>query len=145
RLVAGRGLDRRGREMEGHGDVELRIRRAGRNWNRRAKTRRSGLEASALSVEPMTESRVESPRRPIRSYVVRQGRFSPAQQRARELLLPRFGVAFAAAPLDFEVVFGRKAPTVLEIGFGMGGWTAPIAGGMPGQDGLVRAGHGPGA
>ena len=87
----------------------------------------------------MTESRVESPRRPIRSYVLRQGRFSPAQQRARELLLPRFGVAFAAAPLDFEVVFGRKAPTVLEIGFGMGESTAAIAEAMPDHDFLAVA------
>jgi len=92
----------------------------------------------------MTESRVESPRRPIRSYVLRQGRFSPAQQRARELLLPRFGVAFAAAPLDFEVVFGRKAPTVLEIGFGMGESTAAIAEAMPDHDFLAVDVHGPG-
>src|SRR5438046_1800521 len=36
---------------------------------------------------------------PIRSYVLRQGRFSPAQQRAYQELLPRFGVAHRAAPL----------------------------------------------
>ena len=92
----------------------------------------------------MTESRAGTLHRPIRSYVLRQGRFSPAQQRARELLLPRFGVPFAATPLDFEVAFGRKAPTVLEIGFGMGETTAAIAEAMPDHDFLAVDVHGPG-
>ena len=67
------------------------------------------------------------PHRPIRSFVLRQGRMSPAQQRALESLLPRFGIPFAPAPLDFDRVFGRRAPRVLEIGFGMGETTAAIA------------------
>ena len=49
---------------------------------------------------------------------------SPAQQRALDTLLPRLGVAVRAAPLDFDRVFGRTAPRVLEIGFGMGETTA---------------------
>ncbi|HVO87499.1 MAG TPA: tRNA (guanosine(46)-N7)-methyltransferase TrmB [Casimicrobiaceae bacterium] len=66
-------------------------------------------------------------RRPIRSYVLRQGRMSPAQQRACEQLMPRLGVPFADALLDFESLFGRAAPVVLEVGFGMGETTAAIA------------------
>jgi tRNA (guanine-N7-)-methyltransferase len=65
--------------------------------------------------------------RPIRSYVLRQGRMSPAQQRACDELMPRWGVAFRATPLDFAATFGRVAPVVLEIGFGMGETTAEIA------------------
>jgi tRNA (guanine-N7-)-methyltransferase len=92
----------------------------------------------------MNEPRVGTFRRPIRSFVLRQGRFSPAQQRARELLLPRFGIPFAPAPLDFDAAFGRKAPRILEIGFGMGETTAAIAEAMPEHDFLAVDVHGPG-
>ena len=83
-------------------------------------------------------------RRPIRSFVLRQGRMSPAQQRALDALLPRFGVPFHAAPLDFDRLFGRRAPRVLEIGFGMGETTAAIAQARPGDDFLCVEVHGPG-
>ncbi|HTS23924.1 MAG TPA: tRNA (guanosine(46)-N7)-methyltransferase TrmB [Casimicrobiaceae bacterium] len=83
-------------------------------------------------------------RRPIRSYVLRQGRFTPAQQRARDRLLPRFGIEFAPALLDCEAAFGRQAPTILEIGFGMGETTAAIAQAMPECDFLAVDVHGPG-
>jgi tRNA (guanine-N7-)-methyltransferase len=92
----------------------------------------------------MNESRTGTPHRPIRSYVLRQGRFSPAQQRVRELLLPRFGIPFAATPLDFDFAFGRQAPRILEIGFGMGETTAAIAEAMPDHDFLAVDVHGPG-
>ena len=84
------------------------------------------------------------PQRPIRSYVLRQGRMSPAQQRACDELLPRYGVAFAPAPLDFAFVFGRRAPVVLEIGFGMGETTAAIAEAHPDVDFLGVEVHLPG-
>jgi tRNA (guanine-N7-)-methyltransferase len=51
---------------------------------------------------------------------------SPAQQRACDELLPRFGVV-ASQPLDFAALFGNAHPVVLEIGFGMGETTAAIA------------------
>ncbi len=69
---------------------------------------------------------------------------SPAQQRALETLLPRFGVPFAAALLEFDRLFGRRAPRVLEIGFGMGETTAAIAQARPGDDFLCVEVHGPG-
>ncbi|MGE5169034.1 MAG: tRNA (guanosine(46)-N7)-methyltransferase TrmB [Rudaea sp.] len=67
------------------------------------------------------------PRRPIRSFVLRQGRMSPAQQRACDALYPRYGIADQDAPLDFAALFGNRNPVVLEIGFGMGETTAAIA------------------
>jgi tRNA (guanine-N7-)-methyltransferase len=83
-------------------------------------------------------------RRPIRSYVLRQGHFSPAQQRARAELLPRYGIAFAPAAIGFDATFGRIAPRVLEIGFGMGETTAAIAEAMPAHDFIAVDVHGPG-
>ncbi len=65
--------------------------------------------------------------RRIRSFVTRAGRTSPAQQRARDTLGARYVVPFAAHPVDWTRAFGRKAPVVLEIGFGMGAATAVIA------------------
>jgi len=64
---------------------------------------------------------------PIRSFVLRQGRVSNAQRRAVDTLLSVYGIAYAPGALDFEQVFGRRAPTILEIGFGMGETTARIA------------------
>ena len=92
----------------------------------------------------MTEPRAGAMRRPIRSFVLRQGRFSPAQQRARDSLLPRFGVPFTTAPLDFDVIFRRKAPRILEIGFGMGETTALIAQTLPECDFVAVDVHAPG-
>jgi len=83
-------------------------------------------------------------KRHIRSYVLRQGRVSPAQQRACETLLPRFGIAYAAQALDLEQAFGRSAPKILEIGFGMGDSTATIALAHPENDYLALEVHTPG-
>jgi tRNA (guanine-N7-)-methyltransferase len=83
-------------------------------------------------------------RRPVRSFVLRQGRMSPAQQRAIDTLLPRFGIPHQATRLDLERAFGRNAPRILEIGFGMGETTAVIAQARPGDDFLGVEVHGPG-
>jgi len=73
-------------------------------------------------------------RTPIRSYVLRGGRLGPGQQRALTELGPRFVLPFAATPLDALAVFGRRAPLVLEIGFGMGDATAQVAAAAPERD-----------
>jgi len=83
-------------------------------------------------------------RRPIRSFVLRQGRFSPAQRRAHSELLPRFGIAFSPTPVDLPAVFGRSAPKILEVGSGMGETTAAIAQAMPECDFLAIEVHAPG-
>ena len=82
--------------------------------------------------------------RPIRSYVLRQGRVSNAQQRAYDTLLPEFGIPFAHELLDLDRVFGRRAPKILEIGFGMGETTAAIAAAHPDNDYLGIDVHTPG-
>jgi tRNA (guanine-N7-)-methyltransferase len=82
--------------------------------------------------------------RPIRSFVLRQGRLSPAQQRALDELTPRYGLAYAAGPVDFDAVFGRRAPRVLEIGCGMGETTAAIAAARPDTDFVGVEVHAPG-
>jgi len=87
---------------------------------------------------------IERPHRPIRSFVLRQGRMSPAQRRAFDALMPTFGIPFAPAPLDFDRAFGRAAPRFLEIGFGMGETTATIADARPADDFLGIEVHTPG-
>lgn len=82
--------------------------------------------------------------RPIRSYVLREGRMSEAQQRNIDTLMPVLGLPYAPAPLDFAVAFGRVAPTILEIGFGMGETTAKIAAARPEHNFLALEVHGPG-
>jgi tRNA (guanine-N7-)-methyltransferase len=80
----------------------------------------------------------------IRSYVLRQGRFTDAQRAARERLLPRYGIPFRAEPLDLAAAFARAAPTVLEVGFGMGETTAEIAQANPQTNSLGIEVHAPG-
>ena len=72
-----------------------------------------------------------SPHPPIRSFVLRQGRVSNAQRRAVDTLLSVYGIAYVPGALDFEQLFGRRAPTILEIGSGMGETTASIARSQP--------------
>jgi tRNA (guanine-N7-)-methyltransferase len=81
---------------------------------------------------------------PIRSYVLRQGRFSPGQQRAYAEWLPKLGVPYAPVPLDFPALFGRRAPVVVEVGSGMGETTALIARENPDTDYLAIEVHAPG-
>jgi tRNA (guanine-N7-)-methyltransferase len=82
--------------------------------------------------------------REIRSYVLRQGRTTPSQQRAFEELFPRFGIPFSERMLDFSETFARTAPVVLEIGSGMGESTAQIALAHADTDYLAIEVHGPG-
>jgi len=82
--------------------------------------------------------------RPIRSYVLRQGRTSAAQQRALKTLYARYGLPYAPSAIDPRQVFGRDAPLVLEIGSGMGETTAAIAAAHPDTDFIAVEVHGPG-
>ena len=72
--------------------------------------------------------------RAVRSYVLRAGRMGSGQQRALAELGPRFVLPFQAAPLAVEQVFGRRAPCIVEVGFGMGAATAEIAAARPDVD-----------
>ena len=78
--------------------------------------------------------------RPIRSYVLRQGRTTPAQARALETLYPKYGIAFSHQHISSP----RGAPLILEIGSGMGETTAEIAKAHPEVDFVAVEVHGPG-
>jgi tRNA (guanine-N7-)-methyltransferase len=82
--------------------------------------------------------------RPLRSFVLRAGRLGTGQQRALEELGPRYLLPYTAQPLDLDAVFGRHAPRVLEIGFGMGDATAQVAAALPGTDFIGVEVHTPG-
>jgi tRNA (guanine-N7-)-methyltransferase len=59
--------------------------------------------------------------RAIRSFVTRAGRITEAQERALQILWPKYGVEFeASAPANLDTLFGRQAPRSVEIGFGNG-------------------------
>ena len=70
----------------------------------------------------------------IRSFSGRRGHFTAGQRQAYETLLDRWAIPYRADRLDPALAFGRQAPLVLEIGFGMGETTARIAQGRPGTD-----------
>jgi tRNA (guanine-N7-)-methyltransferase len=82
--------------------------------------------------------------RAIRSFVVRAGRMGTGQMRALEELGPRYVLPWSDQPMDPQTVWGRTAPVVLEIGFGMGGATAEIARHRPEVDFLGVEVHTPG-
>jgi tRNA (guanine-N7-)-methyltransferase len=85
------------------------------------------------------------PDRGIRTYVLRAGRLTDAQKRALDELGPRYCLPFdPSAPLDAGVAFGRTAPVVAEIGFGMGQATWKIAQENPGVSYLGIEVHTPG-
>lgn len=76
----------------------------------------------------------DHPHREIRSFVKREGRLTPGQQRALDELFPRFGVTIDAdtpRPLNLPELFGRDAPVTLEIGFGNGEAMATMAAAAP--------------
>ena len=80
----------------------------------------------------------------IKSFVRRAGRTTAGQAKAFEALGPRFILPYRAAPLDAAAAFGRSAPLVLEIGFGMGEATAHIARVRPDDNFLCCEVHEPG-
>lgn len=78
-------------------------------------------KTDADSTEVACDAGASGPhRRAIRSFVVRAGRMTTAQQRAWRELWPQWGIVDADTPVDFAATFGRAAPVTLEIGFGNG-------------------------
>jgi tRNA (guanine-N7-)-methyltransferase len=82
--------------------------------------------------------------RRVRSFVRRQGRMTEGQHRLLEQLWPRYGIANDNTPLDLDTIFGRAAPHVVEIGFGMGDSLLQMAADAPEQDFLGIEVHRPG-
>jgi tRNA (guanine-N7-)-methyltransferase len=73
--------------------------------------------SNALRGQPFTG---DGQHRQVRSFVLRQGRITQSQERAMRELWPRHGVDYTGTPRDLHTLFGRDAPSVLEIGFGNG-------------------------
>ncbi|MFV0600837.1 MAG: tRNA (guanosine(46)-N7)-methyltransferase TrmB [Brachymonas sp.] len=98
--------------------------------------------ASSNAASPVPAA-VAHPRM-VRSFVRRAGRVTTGQARAYAELGQQFLLPFQESPLDFFAAFGREAPSVLEIGFGMGEATAHIAAHMPHINFLCCEVHAPG-
>jgi tRNA (guanine-N7-)-methyltransferase len=88
--------------------------------------------------------RAGRPLRTVRSFVVRAGRMTVAQQRAWQELWPRHGIDTGDRPLDFVQAFGREARRTLEIGFGNGESLVALAAAHPDRDFLGIEVHRPG-
>jgi tRNA (guanine-N7-)-methyltransferase len=86
----------------------------------------------------------EAPRRSVRSFVIRAGRMTEGQKQAVSELWPQYGLEVADGRLDQQAVFGRVAPLVFEIGFGMGGSLAEMAQAHPEYDYIGVEVHAPG-
>lgn len=82
--------------------------------------------------------------RRIRSFVLREGRMTPAQQRAFDEHWARFGIDYTATPQDYTARFDRTVPRVLEIGFGNGEALAWASENDLGRDFIGVEVHGPG-
>ncbi|WP_038209941.1 tRNA (guanosine(46)-N7)-methyltransferase TrmB [Xenophilus azovorans] len=111
------------------------------------------LQSAAVIADPTPEQQPQDlpagdpdhpAHRRIKSFVRRAGRTTEAQARAYADWGPTYLLPYREAPLDFAAAFGRQAPTVLEIGFGMGEATAHIAAVRPQDDFLCCEVHEPG-
>ncbi len=105
---------------------------------------------STLSFAAMTVSK-EKPtakstlkQRPIRSFVLRTGRTTAGQRRAMRELWPLYGIALSPTEIEFDKLFTRAAPVILEIGFGNGDNLVSMACGAPKDNFLGIEVHEPG-
>lgn len=93
----------------------------------------------------MTEEfRPEYKKKSIRSFVIRAGRMTDAQKKAFETYWPQYGLSLFDGPLHSQDTFGRQAPLVLEIGFGMGASLLEMAKNEPDKDFIGIEVHPPG-
>lgn len=103
-----------------------------------AETNEAELTTDAEKIEATTD------KHRIKSFVLRQGRLSQAQQNAIDAMWPRFGLELEPSLLDFKTLFGREAPTIVEIGFGMGSSLASMAEAHPENNYIGIEVHRPG-
>ncbi len=82
--------------------------------------------------------------RQIRSFSCRQGRLTKGQLRALDEIWPVYGIEYDEQPLDFDQLFSRQAPRVLEVGFGNGSSLAAMAKKQPEVDFIGIEVHRPG-
>ena len=84
------------------------------------------------------------PLRTVKSFVRRQGRMTPGQDRGIEHGWPSFGLSLQQGVLDYAAVFARSVPVVFEIGFGMGESLATMAKAEPDKNFIGVEVHRPG-
>ncbi len=102
-------------------------------------------EETSIYRRRVFEESEDPTKRKIRSFVLRQGRLTPAQERAFLSGWPVYGLEYQKEPLDISQTFGREeSKKILEIGFGMGDATAKIAQTLPENDFLAVEVHAPG-
>ena len=82
--------------------------------------------------------------RPVRSFVIRQGRMTGSQKRALAQHWANYGLSIESGPIDPEQLFGRTAPLIMEIGYGMGSSLAAMAESEPDHDFIGVEVHPPG-
>lgn len=97
-----------------------------------------------IFVNGKTPMQIDKPRREIKSFVRREGRLTPGQQKALDSLWPLWGIDETDTPLDLTALFGRDNPKVLEIGFGNGASLAEMAANQPDMDFIGVEVHRPG-
>lgn len=88
--------------------------------------------------------KTDYPKRTIKSFVLRQGRMTASQHKAREQLWPNYGIELEDKILDFETVYKNRNPVTIEIGFGMGESLVAMAKQYPERNFLGIEVHGPG-
>ena len=109
-----------------------------------ASTLASGLPSASTTPAQASSLMLPPLPRTIRSFVRRTGRTTAGQARAFESVGPVALISYAQAAINLVAIFNRQAPTVLEIGFGMGEATAHIAASMPATNFLCCEVHTPG-
>ncbi len=90
------------------------------------------------------EIKPEYKQKAIRSYVIRGGRITEGQKKAFDRAWPDYGLSLFDGPIDYSVIFGREAPVVLEVGFGMGDSLLQMAKEQPEKDFIGIEVHPPG-
>jgi tRNA (guanine-N7-)-methyltransferase len=109
-----------------------------------SRTLSSIISRMTESIEHLNKD-TDNTHRPIRSFVLRQGRLTKGQERALETGWPIYGVDYQDQLFDLELAFKREhSNKILEIGFGMGDATAKIAQALPDTDFLAVEVHTPG-
>ena len=104
----------------------------------------NGKPAPATDPVAGRSSSETAARRPVRSFVLRGGRLTEAQERTLVELWPRFGIDADRGPLNLHDLFGNTHPVILEIGFGNGESTWQMAREHPAENFIGVEVHRPG-
>ena len=88
--------------------------------------------------------KTEYKKKPIRSYVIRGGRMTDAQEKAFQQWWPIYGLSLFDGAIEPAQIFERDAPLIIEVGFGMGDSLLEMAQTQPDNDFIGIEVHPPG-